>query len=418
MGRGYNARHRAALYPFFMIRSAQKACSLLQAAFWISYCLSFGFLVAFLTQNGCSKSLIGVFIAVLAVSAIVAQPIYGYLSDKHIDVKKILLVCISVAVVAVFLIPFVFHSTLLMILLCIIIGCAEYGLASVIDCWCLMLAQTEKLHYGKARAAGSFAYGITAALFGFVFARVPMEFTFYFHALAGIFLLIIIAKARGVPPNANKLEKEQEAQLDEPGEKKLSGKSALHALLSDSRYVIFVICAAMTFIGSAATGSFLFNLLELRGGTSEHLGYALCVQAFAELPAMVLSAWLLRRFNIRFLLLFAFFAYMAKFLVPALATTGWGIVFAMALQGLSFAVFLPAAMKYLAIISPEGYKSTGTTLAVAVYSGIGNICGNLFGGAIADSMGVEWVFYFSSILATAAAILFLIFGKGKKTEML
>ncbi len=388
-----------------MIKSINRACGAIQCMFWIAYCFSFGFFVAYLTSVGYSKSVIGFVIATLATTSILVQPLYGYLSDKVFDIKKIIFACMAVASVSVALIPLAAKNIVTLFLLCIILGASEYCLSSLIDCWCIKLSEKYPVDFGIGRAAGSSGYAITALIFGYVFARVNMEITFYLHFIACAICLVFILKTEGIPPV-------KEGAIAQ--KKKSTLKKDIFALLKNRQYVIFVVCASMTFIGSSATISFLSNLLELRGGTAEHLGYALFIQAGFEIPFMLMSAWLIKKFNIKFLLIFAFFAYIFKYLAPALMPSAWGIILVQSLQGISFGIFLPAAMKYLTLTSPEGLKSTATTLAVAVYAGIGNIAGNAIGGLIADNFGVEMVYILSAILAACSAVIFLLFGFSKR----
>lgn len=384
-----------------MIKSTNKACAAIQCLFWISYCFAFGFLVAYLTSIGYSKSVIGFVMATLATTSIIVQPIYGYLSDKVFDIKKIVFCCMAVASVSVAILPIAAKNIFSLFLVCIVIGASEYCLASLVDCWCIKLSHKKPVNYGVGRAVGSLGYAVTALIFGYVFARVDMQLTFYLNFVSCGIALILIAKTEGCP-----IEKVAAARV----KKKSTFARDMSVLIKDRSYIIFVICAAMTFIGSSATISFTTNLLELRGGTAEHLGYALFAQAGFEVPFMLMSGWLLKKFNIKFLLIFAFFAYIIKYLAPALMPSVWGIIAVQALQGISFGIFLPAAMKYLAIIAPEGLKTTATTIAVAIYTGVGNIAGNAIGGIVADNFGVRMVYIFASALAAFSAVVFLLFG--------
>lgn len=389
-----------------MFKSASRACLFLQGMFWISYCLAFGFLVAYLTGRGYSSSQVGVLVAILAVTTIVAQPLYGYLSDKKVDIKKLVIGVLIASTLLVALVPIAAASFWTMVPLCIGLGATEYGLNSLIDCWCVRLSGKHPVNFGVARAGGSFAYAVTASLFGFLLSRIPMEMTFYLHIAICLGTLFVAIMTEGAPPIKLSSEPGEEAGTEKP-------KGRISTLLKDKRYVVFVICSAITWIGCASTGSFMINLLELKGGTAEHLGYALAVQALAEVPTMYFSVKLFKKFNLRFLIIFALFVFSLKQTLPALTGGPIGIIAVMLLQGVSFAVFLPAVMRYITTIAPRGLESTATTLAVSVYTGVGNILGNLLGGVIADSMGIIWVYLLSGMLSLVSAVVFLIFGGEK-----
>lgn len=383
-----------------MGKSMTRICAGVQCAFWASYCLAFAFLVAYLTSVGYSASIIGLVLVVMAATSILVQPFYGYLADKVFDIRKINATLMTVAAVSVALIPLAAKNLITLFALCIVIGASEYGLNGLIDCWTLRLKERHPVNYEVSRAVGSLGYAIAAAVFGWVFTLLDLRFAFYFHAVFSVACAVMLLCSEPIPPAAHAME--------DSGRPKSSLGKDFARLIRKPSYVLFILCASLAFIGSAASISYLATLITFRGGTSAHLGYGLFMQAAAEVPCLILSAWLLKKFNVRFLLLFAFCAYILKFLAPAFAPSVWGVIAAQGLQGLSFGIFLPAAMKYLDLISPEGLKSTGTTLAVAVYNGAGSILGNALGGIIADRMGVLWVYLAAGCVAAIAAVIYLI----------
>jgi len=78
-----------------------------------------------------------------------------------------------------------------------------------------------------------------------------------------------------------------------------------------------------------------------------------------------------------------------------------------ALQSISFALFLPAAVYYVKRISPIGLSSTFLTLSVSFYFGIGGILGSFFGGIIIDKFDLYSMFYASTGIAIIGMLIFI-----------
>lgn len=368
--------------------------SAIQFLYWSAECMVFAFLVAFLTSIGYNKTTSGLVMATISLTSIISQPIYGYLSDKFVDIKKIVFFGMGVSIFAVALIPIASKSVYMLFPLCIILGASSYCQRSIIDCWCTRAS--PKVNYGLTRGIGSSGYAVTALLFGYLFSAVDMRISYFINILITGLNLIFIINTEGVNPSKTKQSiKHGNAIAD------------IQTLFKNSQYVILIICSSLVFIGSSASISFLANIITESGGTNAHLGMGLFIQAASEVPIMFLAGYLFKKFNVRFLLTFAFIAFIFKFTAPALVGCVEGIVIVQALQGLSFGIFLPATMRYLSIISPDGLKTTGTTVAIAIYSGIGSIVGNSVGGIIADAYGIKMVYIVSGVLAAISATIFI-----------
>lgn len=369
--------------------------SAIQFLYWSAECMVFAFLVAFLTSIGYNKTTAGLVMATISLTSIISQPIYGYLSDKFVDIKKIVFVGMAVSIFAIALMPIASKSVFTLFPLCIVLGATSYCQRSIIDCWCTRAA--PKANYGLTRGIGSAGYAFTALLFGYVFSVVDMRIAYFINILITGINLIFIINTDGVSP----------AKMQKTTLKSKNALADIQTLFKNSQYVILIICSSLVFIGSSASISFLANIITESGGTSAHLGTALFVQAASEVPVLFLAGYLFKKINIKFLLAFSFAAFILKFLAPVLVGSVEGIVAVQALQGLSFGIFLPATMRYLSIISPEGLKTTGTTMAIAIYSGIGSIVGNSVGGMIADAYGIKMVYIVSAVLAAVSVTIFI-----------
>lgn len=396
-------------------------CGLLQASYCILACFGFSFFTAFLTSEGYSKSQAGQIIALLALSLMIFQPMYGILADKKFNIKWIVICVVAVASTALSLVPFVSHNIFLLVPLCIIIGGTGYGFGGMIDCWCMRIGGEEGLvNYGIVRGMGSFGFAVVAMSAGGVFDTIGMQYTFYCCLAMGVITIIIALFLPGsLPPNIASVT-EDSAQMKVTlinfvryKECRVQALEGVKVLTSNRRYTVFLISGTLVYMGAAAVTSFMITLLESVGGSSEHLGYAIAVQAFCEIPVMFCSAMILSKFNIKFLLSLSFIGYVFKFLLPVFATNPTQIIVIATLQALTFGLFMPCMVKHITLISPEGYKNTGLTFAIAVCNGFGHVVGNITGGIIADTLGIKAVYTFAGILAIISTCVFILFDRAE-----
>lgn len=393
-------------------------CAMLQASHGVFMCFAFSFLTAYFTSVGYTKSQTGQIIAILALSLMIFQPIYGILADKKFNIKWIVVCVIGTASIALSLIPSVSHNIFLLIPLCIVIGGTGYGFGGMIDCWCMRIGGDEGLvNYGIVRGIGSFGFAIAAMNAGSILDKIGMQYTFYIClGLGAILIFIALFLPNCYPPKVDNADDENEKKITlinliRYKECRTRGLDGIKVLTSNKRYTVFLISGTLVYMGAAAVGSFLITLFESVGGSSKHLGYALSVQAFAEIPVMFLSAKIIKKFNIKFLLSLSFVGYIFKFLLPAFAVSPLQIILIASLQSLTFGLFMPCMVKHLTLIAPEGYKNTALTFAIAVCNGLGHVLGNITGGIIADTMGIKSVYMFAGGLAIISCAVFIIFDK-------
>lgn len=158
--------------------------------------------------------------------------------------------------------------------------------------------------------------------------------------------------------------------------------------------------------GIAISTTYLVRVVERLGGNSEQLGLAIFLQSGVELPMMILSSALLRRFKAGELLLASFVAVTIKMLLLNHVGAMGALYAVMCTSILCFGIYGFAAPLFANQISAPGETARVQSLLSLCYSsGLGGILGNLLAGAIIDRAGLTAVFYLAFGLCGVGAVI-------------
>jgi PPP family 3-phenylpropionic acid transporter len=178
--------------------------------------------------------------------------------------------------------------------------------------------------------------------------------------------------------------------------------------------LIFVIATALIFIFHNIINAYTAQILKSVGGTASDLGLTLTLTALSEVPALVGFGFLSRRFKVRTLLIASAVFYVIRSFLFLAATSVWMIDLAMVIQGVSFAVYLPASVYYVDHLMNGSDKVKGQTFATSAMT-LGGIFGSLIGGTLLDSSGVHVTLIFGSAAAVLGCLL-MIYSLGEKKK--
>ena len=86
------------------IRDQFALCGM-QATYWSVVTMQSSFLISFLKQNGYSTDLTALIVFLNAIANLIAQPLWGYLSDARLGIKRVILCCLGLSIPALALMP-------------------------------------------------------------------------------------------------------------------------------------------------------------------------------------------------------------------------------------------------------------------------------------------------------------------------
>ncbi len=354
------------------------------------------FIVIFLMYNNISTAQIGVVLMLNSLATLIGQPLWGMISDKIRSIKKVYLACIFIASVLIMISPFVKNKYAIFVLLPAItfFFCC---LSPLLDSWTIFSIKNSGRSYGSFRLWGSLGYSIIVIIVGKLINMSSVNIIFPVYFLLSLIMLLTCGVLF-----------EYKGQEDGSAIKALSLRELrIGRLLGNYHYVTFVIMACIMNMTFSSFYSFLPTLMNQVGGNDELYGIATAVSAFSEVPILLISSRLIRRFKPQALMLAGLLVYIFRLCIYSIAWSPGIIIFVQAFQGLSFALFLSGSIYYIDSLAPAELKSTAQTVATAIYGGLSGIIGNFVTGLMISEYGILFVFKVGAIVDSAVFVLFL-----------
>lgn len=364
---------------------------------WAAYA-TFPLDYVFFSQHiGLNNIEIGILYSTLGLLGIVAQPIFGYISDYFKSTRKVMMGSLTFGVLFSILLSLVKDRTMVRV---VAMGYTIFmsSFMPLLDNWVASSCIGEqKGNYGYIRLWGSVGYAILAYLYGKLTMSIEVSNIYFSRGvlLAIVFVLIYTYKFEIAVESEEKKEEKKE-------------RPNLKALLSNKEYVFFVIFAFVFFFPMNAASSFFPNLLLEVGGTNATLGFAGSVNAIVEIPFFLFTQRLGRRMGHKGLMFIGcVFVCMRMF----------GFVYAQTIPGLMLAYFClapyttffaPGMIYYIHSIAPPNTQVVAQTIVQAFAIGAAGMIGNYLAGYIIDSYGIRVMYRYGTIICVAGVVFFFL----------
>jgi MFS transporter, OHS family, lactose permease len=309
--------------------------------------LAFTFLPLWLAREGMNPGAIGVVSTVSAITALVLQPIYGYLQDR-LGFKKYLFA--FVVLCAAFMGPFfvfVFQPLIgVNEYLAAVVGgiflslCLNSGVG-VVEAFSERASRANGYEYGHARLFGSLAGGTAALVGGFIWAANPNSI-WWAGSVSAIVLgtLLFIARVPATPVAESSTE---------PTSTKIT-KATVVGLLKDRNFLGFVILM----FGTAALYDVFdqqfpnyFATFVTTGDAEVLFSRVVAVQIFAEAAFMVAAPFIVNKIGARKGLMVFAAILLVRVLGSAFFTHEWLLIAWRLLAAIEMPFLLVSVMKYL-----------------------------------------------------------------------
>jgi len=355
------------------------------------------FIVVYLMHNNLSTARIGVILMLNSIATLVGQPFWGMISDKIRSIKKVYLFSMLAASILIVLMPLV-NGGVIMFVLPSAIAFFFCSMSPLLDSWTIQSIKNSGKSYGSFRLWGSISFSIIVIING---KLISLTFVNIIFAVYGVLSLITLCLC-GMFFHYRQEEVGRTAPV-------LSLKEMnVGRLLKNFHYTIFVFLSCITFINMTSVYSFLATLIKQVGGDDNLYGIANAVSAFSEVPILLISSRLVKRYRPQVLILTGMLVYAVRLLIYSSASGPELILFCQALNGLSFAMFLTGSIYYIDSLAPAELKATAQTVATAIYAGLSGIIGNVVTGNMISQFGIFSVYKTGAVIQFFVCILFLV----------
>lgn len=373
--------------------------SALLGLFWAADGVAFNFAAVYLQFRGYTNHALGLVLALSNILGFFVQPPLAEYIDKRN--KKPLLACIFViSLVGTFaaavsrltdgsgLVQSAAYVTMLVVV--ILLQPITNSASTYLCTW------GYDIQFPRSRGVGSlcFAFGMFAA--GILCKRVSPAAV---SVMYGILVLLMAAltallmyqdkNLRAVPPHIF--------------DNKAKAANSIGVFIRENRrFCVYLVGIVLLFLSHAISSNFFIEFLRPLGGDSEDMGNIFCLMALCEIPAMLLFDRITKRIRCSTLLVFSAFMFALKAFAFWRASSLAMMYAAVCLQAVSFAVFIPASVRYVESVIKKRDSVKGQAFTTAMIT-FGCVIASYLGGVMLDSVGPECTLLTGFLAALAGA---------------
>lgn len=378
--------------------------SFLQIAYWVTSAVVFCFTTVFLQFRGYSNYEIGIVFAVGNIIGFVSQPlIAGYIDRSD---RRTLLRCIRItAVLAVLLMLAVYLLPSDSVSLIVAYALLVAG-NTLLNPLCISLSFYIEswgcgINFSRARALGSLSFAVCNVILGMLVQRVsenavPTAFIL-FSSLLGLATLLFVPVDR-----AHRIA-DPERRMQSASEKP---SGLLEFARENKRFMLFLLGTATLYFTHGMIGNFMIEFIRSIGGGSEDMGNVLAFMTVVEVPVMLLFGRLTQRFRCSSLLRFAVIIFTVKELMIYLASSLPALYAAEALQAFSFALFVPASVRYVDEVIAKHNAVKGQAFVTSMMT-LGSIFASYIGGLLLDTSTPRFTLLVGVIVSAVGTLIML-----------
>jgi len=375
--------------------SLKNKYNLLYFLYCIAGCCLVEFVTVFLLYRGVSNTQIGLVTGIGCVSSIFLSPwLTGLLGrSPRLNVRDVLGgVYLFMAAVFILLAYVPMPAVALMagytVIYCLYMGTYSFLQVMASD----YTAAGMDINFGLARGLGSASWAIAALLLGAaVDATSPAVTGAAFMAATAV--MVLLMRTMPVAPSQTGSEEK--------------GGSAI-AVLKDYP-VFFMILLGFTLckVGMTPLLTYLPNIMTNLGGSTGMFGVAIFVMALSETPVMAMAGRWMEKVDILTLTVIGGIAYVARNFIICFATSVPMLMVGMVFQGFSYGLLTVVAAYYAMYRLKGSDQAMGQTMTTVMTNGFGSTIGNVAGGVLQDTLGINSMYIFACGMTVLGALVII-----------
>lgn len=360
------------------------------------------FLPLYFSEQGLNETQIGSIIGIGGFITLIAQPLWGMISDRTRTIRKVLIILVICTTVTGYLL----YSTSNYALIIVFVMLTYFFLMPIdplTESLNFRVAESAGISYGSLRTFGALGYAVMSLLAGYLMTNYGAHSLGYTFAGLGIISLIVTYLMPDAP---------------------VSGKpvtmNSLKNFLRNKETLLFLVLVFISSVPARMNDTYLGLYIKDLGGKPDLLGLAWFLAAGSEILVFSLSFWWLRKNKELAIISIAGAFYFIRFFISAWITDPNWMAYIQLLQLLTFPVFYTAAIQYLYSIVPVEWRATGQTVLALLFFGVSGILASFAGGALYQAFGGKTMYLTISVMSFIGMlfgfVLYRVYGKKKSGE--
>ncbi|GIP27029.1 putative transporter YwbF [Paenibacillus sp. J23TS9] len=360
------------------------------------------FLPLYFSEQGLNETQIGMIIGIGGFITLIAQPLWGMISDRTRTIRKVLIILVICTTVTGYLL----YSTSNYALNIVFVMLTYFFLMPIdplTESLNFRVAESAGISYGSLRTFGALGYAVMSLLAGYLMTNYGAHSLGYTFAGLGIISLIVTFLMPDAP---------------------VSGKpvtmNSLKNFLRNKETLLFLVLVFISSVPARMNDTYLGLYIKDLGGKPDLLGLAWFLAAGSEILVFSLSFWWLRKNKELAIISIAGAFYFIRFFISAWITDPNWMAYIQLLQILTFPVFYTAAIQYLYSIVPVEWRATGQTVLALLFFGVSGILASFAGGALYQAFGGKTMYLTISVMSFIGMlfgfVLYRVYGRKKSGE--
>lgn len=375
------------------------------SSFYFSYFFAVGvwmpFCALYFDSKGYSTTQIGLLVAMISLTRIIAPNLWGWLADKTQRRMAIVKMGLCMALVVF---SAIYASDSMASMLLVVIGYTFFlnAVMSQFDVLTLRFLGDQHAKYGRIRLWGSLGFIAAVLLAGGLFDVVSIS-----HLPAVVIIGLLVSAV--IPWSLNE-------PVEPRHDDTLFSSRLFFNTLRQPATLAFLGAAFLLQISHAPYYTFFSIYLEDHGYSRIQIGSLWAFAVMAEVAMFTQTHQLLRRYSVRFLMLLAMWAAAVRWSGTALmADNLWMLLVLQTLHAFTFAVFHAASVDFVRQHFSSRSQGQAQSLLNATSFGAGAALGAYGSGLLWDGWGML-TYYMAASAAVIGAIAIGYFVRSPSTE--
>ena len=367
-----------------------------------------GFLIPFLNlfyeRRGLSGTQIGILGTVGAVTALLAAPVIGRVSDRMGNPGRVLQITI---ILSAFFYLVISQQTMFLPIafLTIFVTIADSGIGPLSTMLALDTGiEGQENRYGSVRVWGSLGWAIIVLLAGFLVEKAGL-----FTSFAGYAVMFLLSAGILFAFQAPK----KPAQSTE----RTSQRDLVRRLMRDRAMVGLALSLTLLWVARAGIWKFQALYLDSLGAGEGLIGISSMVGSVIELPGMFIADRIAQRRGSHRLLGLTYLLYSLTAIMVLLLPRIPTIIASEAIGGLAYSFLTVSVVMFINERSPLGQTATVMALYTVTLNGLTSIFSSPLSGVIFDTYGPYWLYAVSATGCAAAYVVLSRMVSGKRSRL-
>ena len=368
--------------------------SLVQGAYWMSFCCINGFASVYLRSLSYTNFEIGIIIAMGSLCGALAGMILSSLIDRreNISSKTFPLPLIVIQGLMSLILIILAKRDLLTAVIYVIYALICTALGSLlIKMYVDLNHQGHAVDYSISRGAGSFSYVIISVTMGRLLSSFSEKTLLYVGILVTVIEMILVIMI------STYIKNDHQTIEGENG-----GSSMIEFIRRNRDYVMIIAGAILMFYAHCFVTNFMINVVSALGGNTGTVGYLTGFMAAVEIPVALLYSKLFS--DHRKALKIASISMTFKALAVALAFSIPLLFMAFLLQAPSYALFVTCIVPYTEQSVAYEDSAKAQSLAFSTTT-IASIIASILGGWMLDLTSVANCLYLAAAICLCGSLL-------------